>query len=285
MMIEFSRLPTGDAACCGRGLPALLLILLSVFYMPAGIDIDRYRVGGVAGRRQPRRRACCSSFRSRAYRMLGLFDLVFLVPELLLLLVAVNGAAGCGGGETARRRGPDAPSSAATGVAWSFGAARGRAARRRRSSSTSASSARSRRPTSRPTKTTSCSARSAPKSSRAFRTGSGWCCRASFPDLLPGARRLRLARHPVAQDGHEMPIGFSKVTVGFPRVGINCAVCHTASFRARPDDAADASSPAGAVAPDRRRSSTSASCSRAPPIRASTPTRCSPRSPGTPGCR
>jgi len=28
------------------------------------------------------------------YRMLGLFDLLFLVPELLLLLVAVNGAAG-----------------------------------------------------------------------------------------------------------------------------------------------------------------------------------------------
>ena len=33
-----------------------------------------------------------------------------------------------------------------------------------------------------------------------------------------------------------MPIGLSKVTVGFPRVGINCAMCHTASFRARPDD-------------------------------------------------
>jgi hypothetical protein len=28
------------------------------------------------------------------YRMLGLFDLVFLVPELLLLLVAINGATG-----------------------------------------------------------------------------------------------------------------------------------------------------------------------------------------------
>ena len=28
------------------------------------------------------------------YRMLGLFDLVFLVPELLLLLVAVNSATG-----------------------------------------------------------------------------------------------------------------------------------------------------------------------------------------------
>jgi mono/diheme cytochrome c family protein len=37
-------------------------------------------------------------------------------------------------------------------------------------------------------------------------------------------------------DGHEMPIGFSKVTVGFPRVGINCAVCHAASLRAKPTD-------------------------------------------------
>ena len=33
-----------------------------------------------------------------------------------------------------------------------------------------------------------------------------------------------------------MPIGLSKVTVGFPRVGINCAMCHAASFRASPDD-------------------------------------------------
>ena len=28
-----------------------------------------------------------------------------------------------------------------------------------------------------------------------------------------------------------MPVGLSKVTVGFPRVGINCAFCHTASYR------------------------------------------------------
>ena len=33
-----------------------------------------------------------------------------------------------------------------------------------------------------------------------------------------------------------MPIGLSKVTVGVPRVGVNCALCHSASFRARPDD-------------------------------------------------
>jgi hypothetical protein len=40
----------------------------------------------------------------------------------------------------------------------------------------------------------------------------------------------------LSPDGHDMPIGLSKVTVGFPRVGINCAMCHSASFRARPDD-------------------------------------------------
>jgi len=33
-----------------------------------------------------------------------------------------------------------------------------------------------------------------------------------------------------------MPIGLSKVTIGFPRVGINCAMCHTASVRLRPAD-------------------------------------------------
>jgi hypothetical protein len=56
-----------------------------------------------------------------------------------------------------------------------------------------------------------------------------------FPEYLPapgGYAAVGL----LARDGHEMPIGLSKVTVGFPRVGINCAMCHTASFRAAPDD-------------------------------------------------
>ena len=56
-----------------------------------------------------------------------------------------------------------------------------------------------------------------------------------FPEYLPapgGYASLGI----VSRDGHEMPIGFSKVTVGFARVGINCAVCHTASFRAKADD-------------------------------------------------
>jgi hypothetical protein len=56
-----------------------------------------------------------------------------------------------------------------------------------------------------------------------------------FPEHLPGPGGYA-SIGVLARDGHEMPIGLSKVTVGFPRVGINCAMCHTASFRARRDD-------------------------------------------------
>jgi mono/diheme cytochrome c family protein len=56
-----------------------------------------------------------------------------------------------------------------------------------------------------------------------------------FPEHLPGPGGYA-SLGMLARDGHEMPIGFSKVTIGFPRVGINCAVCHAASFRARPGD-------------------------------------------------
>jgi hypothetical protein len=56
-----------------------------------------------------------------------------------------------------------------------------------------------------------------------------------FPDYLPrpgGYASLGV----LARDGHEMPIGLSKVTIGVPRVGINCAMCHTASVRASRGD-------------------------------------------------
>lgn len=55
-----------------------------------------------------------------------------------------------------------------------------------------------------------------------------------FPDLLPGPggyASLGLAWEP----GQELPVGFSKKTVGFPRVTNNCAVCHTARYRVRED--------------------------------------------------
>lgn len=57
-----------------------------------------------------------------------------------------------------------------------------------------------------------------------------------FPDLLPGPGGYT-ALGIQSKDGYEMPIGLSKVTVGYPRVGINCAMCHAAPGRTRPDDA------------------------------------------------
>jgi hypothetical protein len=55
-----------------------------------------------------------------------------------------------------------------------------------------------------------------------------------FPEHLPGPggyASLGLTW----EEGAELPIGFSKMTVGFPRVGPNCAFCHTSTFRTGPD--------------------------------------------------
>jgi mono/diheme cytochrome c family protein len=55
-----------------------------------------------------------------------------------------------------------------------------------------------------------------------------------FPDLLPGSggyASLGLVWEP----GQELPVGFAKKTVGFPRVTNNCAVCHTARYRLKED--------------------------------------------------
>ena len=71
-----------------------------------------------------------------------------------------------------------------------------------------------------------------------------------FPEYLPGPGGYASVGV-LAVDGHEMPIGLSKVTVGFPRVGINCAICHTASVRLHPDDVPKiyAAAPAHQMAP------------------------------------
>ena len=56
-----------------------------------------------------------------------------------------------------------------------------------------------------------------------------------FPEFLPrpgGYAALGLNW----EEGHELPIGFTKRVVGFPRVANNCAVCHTASYRITPDE-------------------------------------------------
>src|SRR3954471_21625740 len=46
-----------------------------------------------------------------------------------------------------------------------------------------------------------------------------------FPEHLPGPGGYA-ALGLVWEDGHEIPVGFSKKTIGFPRIGVTCALCH-----------------------------------------------------------
>jgi mono/diheme cytochrome c family protein len=56
-----------------------------------------------------------------------------------------------------------------------------------------------------------------------------------FDDLLPGPGGYASLGLPW-QEGTELPAGFSKKTVGFDRVGFNCALCHATQYRTRPDE-------------------------------------------------
>jgi hypothetical protein len=76
---------------------ALLLILLSIFYMPAGIDPDRYRFNAwmaVASRLVGV--VLLPAVSAAVYRNLGLIDLVFFIPEVILLTIAVKSTRGRG---------------------------------------------------------------------------------------------------------------------------------------------------------------------------------------------
>jgi len=55
-----------------------------------------------------------------------------------------------------------------------------------------------------------------------------------FDDLLPGPGGYASLGLPWAE-GDELPVGFSKKTVGFERVGFNCALCHATQYRTEPD--------------------------------------------------
>lgn len=54
-----------------------------------------------------------------------------------------------------------------------------------------------------------------------------------FPEYLPGPGGYTALGF-AWEEGHELPIGLPKKTIGQPRVGINCAMCHTATVRANP---------------------------------------------------
>ena len=51
-----------------------------------------------------------------------------------------------------------------------------------------------------------------------------------FPEYLPAPGGYAALGFPWEQ-GRPMPIGFSQKTIGFERVGLNCALCHTTSWR------------------------------------------------------
>lgn len=56
-----------------------------------------------------------------------------------------------------------------------------------------------------------------------------------FPDLLPGPGGFAAFGLPW-EEGKPLPVGLSLKTLGFPRVTINCAFCHTTSYRETADD-------------------------------------------------
>ena len=55
-----------------------------------------------------------------------------------------------------------------------------------------------------------------------------------FPEHLPGPGGYASLGLPW-EEGKELPTGFSKKTVFFPRVGFNCALCHSTQYRTEPD--------------------------------------------------
>jgi mono/diheme cytochrome c family protein len=56
-----------------------------------------------------------------------------------------------------------------------------------------------------------------------------------FPEKLPGAGGYA-ALGLVWEEGKEVPVGISKKTIGFDRIAINCAFCHSGTYRAEPKD-------------------------------------------------
>ena len=56
-----------------------------------------------------------------------------------------------------------------------------------------------------------------------------------FPEYLPGPGGYKSFGF-VWEEGHEMPVGFTKQVVGFPRVANNCAICHVGTWRSKDEE-------------------------------------------------
>jgi hypothetical protein len=89
-MIELTRVPPASPLVWVQ-FSGLLLILLSIFYVPAAMDFVRYRATAwMAVGARLAGVIFFVGFQSREYHMLGYFDLVFFVPEAILLTLAVR---------------------------------------------------------------------------------------------------------------------------------------------------------------------------------------------------
>lgn len=91
-MIQFNGLPAADPLLWPR-FAALLLILLSVFYMPAAVDPVRYRASAWLAVGARLVGVVFFLMQDRTYHMLGYVDLFFFVPEFLLLWAASRAVA------------------------------------------------------------------------------------------------------------------------------------------------------------------------------------------------
>ena len=56
-----------------------------------------------------------------------------------------------------------------------------------------------------------------------------------FPDKFPGPGGYD-SLGVVWEEGMELPVGFSKKTIGFPRMANNCAACHATTWRSKHDE-------------------------------------------------
>jgi hypothetical protein len=56
-----------------------------------------------------------------------------------------------------------------------------------------------------------------------------------FPEYTPGPGGYK-SFGLVWEEGKELPVGFSKKVVGFPRVANNCAICHVGTWRSKEDE-------------------------------------------------
>jgi hypothetical protein len=89
-MLAFSGLPDASPLVWTQ-FSGLLLVLLSVFYMPAGVDLDRYQaVAWLAVGARLVGVVFFVGFQPAVYHRLGYFDLVFFIPEITLLAAAVR---------------------------------------------------------------------------------------------------------------------------------------------------------------------------------------------------